>query len=71
MASPSRASSLRLEVFRQMTDAMAAGENAKVTVAPQKYQVKDHSFSRAILSKAWADSAFCELTCKCCPKTIS
>ena len=38
MASPSRASLLRLDAFRQMTDAMAAGENAKVTVAPQKYR---------------------------------
>jgi len=47
MASPSRATSLKLETFRQMTDAMATGSGAKVTGAPQEYQVKDHSFLRA------------------------
>lgn len=47
MASPSRASSLKLDTFRQTTEAMAGGAGAKLTFAPQEYQVKDHSFLRA------------------------
>src|SRR5215470_9539723 len=47
MASPSRASSLKLDAFRQTTEAMAAGAGAKISFAPQEYQVKDHSFLRA------------------------
>lgn len=51
-ASPSRASSLKLDTFRQMTDAMATASNAKVTGAPQEYQVQDHSFLRADLERS-------------------
>jgi len=45
-ASPSRASSLRLDTFAQMSAAMATGSGAKFTGIPQEYQVKDHSFLR-------------------------
>lgn len=46
-ASPARANSLRLDAFRQTTEAMAAGAGAKVVFAAQEYQVKDHSFLRS------------------------
>jgi hypothetical protein len=45
--SPSRAGSLKLDNFRQLTDAMASGAGAKVSGAPQEYQVKEHPFLRA------------------------
>jgi hypothetical protein len=46
-ASPSRAGSLKLDSFRQITDTMAAGASTMVTTAPEEYQVSDHSFLRA------------------------
>jgi thiol-disulfide isomerase/thioredoxin len=45
-ASPSRASSLRLDTFRQMSDAMVTAAGAKVTNPAQEYQMNDHSFLR-------------------------
>jgi len=50
--SPSRASSLKLDNFRQMKDAMATGAGATITGAPQEYQVKDHWFLRADLERS-------------------
>jgi thiol-disulfide isomerase/thioredoxin len=50
-ATPSRASSLQLETFQKMADAMMGASGAKLSAPVAEYQVKDHSFLRADIER--------------------
>jgi thiol-disulfide isomerase/thioredoxin len=47
MATPSRATALQVDTFRQTTDAMATASGSTVASAAAEYRVKDHPFLRA------------------------
>jgi hypothetical protein len=47
MATPSRATALQVDTFRQATDAMVNASGSTVASASAEYRVKDHPFLRA------------------------